>query len=398
MFDVVVVGAGVFGVTAALELQQRGYKTCLMDPGPIPHPLAASTDISRVVRMEYGADELYTEMVEVCLPRWRDWNSELAEFSEPVGRLFHETGVTMFTRSEMTPGEFEFESYQVLVRRGHTPERLGADEITRRFPGWNPGVYVDGFFHALGGFAESGRVVSALVEKAQRSGVVTRAGSRVTSIQSVGKRKRVTGVLTSDGETLTCGRVVVAAGAWSPLLVPDLATVIRISGHPVFHIRPQDDRHFRIGPFATFMADIGRTGWYGFPVHPLEGVIKFANHALGLTLHPDEDRIVTREDETMLRRFLRETFPELLDAPIVYSRNCLYCDTLDEHFWIDAHPEISGLTVATGGSGHGFKFAPILGDLIADAVERVPNKWLPRFAWRSLAPDTEGEEAARFRG
>lgn len=81
---------------------------------------------------------------------------------------------------------------------------------------------------------------------------------------------------------------------------------------------------------------------------------------------------------------------------MVYTRRCLYADTLDEHLWIDRHPEIAGLSVATGGSGHGFKFAPLLGALIADSVEKRDNPWLHKFRWRELLPETAGEEAARY--
>lgn len=386
----VVIGAGIFGVTAAIELQKRGYATTLVDPGPIPHPLAASTDISKVIRMEYGNDEQYMEMMEASLPGWRAWNVEFGE------TLFHETGVTMFTRDEMKPGGFEYESFQMLRKRGHHPERLNADEISGQFPAWKADTYVDGFFHAAGGFAESGRVVSMLCEKARNLGVDCREGFSVDSIRI--DNGRVWGVVSTEGETIHSDQVVVASGSWTYVLVPELAGVMRATGHPVFHLRPENGRLFRMEAFATFTADVARTGWYGFPLHPREGVVKIANHGVGLRLHPDDERIVTGEDEAALRRFVEESFPTLVKAPIVFTRRCLYCDTLDEHLWIDRHPEISGLTVASGGSGHGFKFAPILGGLIADAFEEKPNSWLPKFAWREFGEGAQGEEAARFHG
>ena len=105
----------------------------------------------------------------------------------------------------------------------------------------------------------------------------------------------------------------------------------------------------------------------------------------------------TAEEETKKRQ--REAVDKLLaEAPIVYTRRCLYCDTLDEHFWIDRHPHVEGLAVAAGGSGHGFKFAPVLGGLIADAIEARGNSWLPKFAWRALEATAGGEEAARYHG
>ena len=115
---------------------------------------------------------------------------------------------------------------------------------------------------------------------------------------------------------------------------------------------------------------------------------------MSLLYLPDE-RVVNDEEIVCLRRFLSETFPDLVDAPIVATRLCLYCDTRDEHFWIDRHPERRGLVVAAGGSGHGFKFGPLLGGLVADAMEGRP---VAKFRWRSFAPDASGEEEARHHG
>ena len=182
------------------------------------------------------------------------------------------------------------------------------------------------------------------------------------------------------------------------MLVPELSSVMKVTGHPVFHLRPDQPAFFSAPLFTTFTADVARTGWYGFPVHPTEGVIKIATHGAGVEQHPDDPRVVTWDDERRLRQFLAETFPALVEAPVVYTRRCLYCDTLDGHFLIDHHPEKKGLSVASGGSGHGFKFAPILGPLIADMVESKANPWLEKFRWRSLGADTKAEEAARFHG
>jgi glycine/D-amino acid oxidase-like deaminating enzyme len=145
------------------------------------------------------------------------------------------------------------------------------------------------------------------------------------------------------------------------------------------------------------MADIARSGWYGFPLHPMEKVFKIARHSNGVRINArDPERVVSGADEAQLRAFLDLAFPSIAKAPIVYRRLCLYCDTRDGDFWIDNHPDHRGLSVASGGSGHGFKFAPILGELIADSIENIPNRWLPKFAWRDLAGNTIGKEASRY--
>jgi glycine/D-amino acid oxidase-like deaminating enzyme len=113
-------------------------------------------------------------------------------------------------------------------------------------------------------------------------------------------------------------------------------------------------------------------------------------------MSPDSpERVVTAEDEKNLREFLASTFPSLADAPIVYTRVCMYCDTHDGHFWIARDPEREGLVVAAGDSGHGFKFAPVLGEIIADAVE---GKHRNKFRWRPEVRAGTGTDAARSKG
>ncbi|HUS27960.1 MAG TPA: FAD-dependent oxidoreductase, partial [Kofleriaceae bacterium] len=126
----IVVGGGIFGVTAARSLRARGHEVTLIDPAPIgtPHPLAESTDISKVVRMDYGADADYTELGERSLAAWR---------TEP---LFHETGVMFISKVPLSG--FERDSYDLLTSRGHALQRLDANAIADRFPAWKRGTYV----------------------------------------------------------------------------------------------------------------------------------------------------------------------------------------------------------------------------------------------------------------
>ena len=389
-FDTLVIGAGIFGITTALEMKARGYHVAVLDPGPLPHPLAASTDISKVVRLEYGADETYMEMAEQAFEGWLKWNAELGE------TLFHDVGMLVLTSTPMSPGEHEYESYQLLRKRGHTPERLTSDAISRRFPAWKPGAYVDGFFHAQGGYVESGRVVAALVRLAQTHGVMLYSET-VEALSE--ERSRIKGVRTRSGNTFHAEHVVVASGAWTALLVPDLSSIVKVTGHPVFHLKPTAPALFSPPDFVVFTAGIAQTGWYGFPFHPYERVVKIANHGVGQVLHPERDeRVVTGSDVARLRAFLAAALPDLNDAELVATRRCLYVDTPDGDFWIDHHPQWAGITVATGDSGHGFKFAPVLGGLIADAVEGKPNPWLSKFRWRDVLWDEVRKESSRYQG
>ena len=385
----IIVGAGVFGLTAALELRRRRWAVRLTDPGPIPHPLAASTDVSKVVRLEYGSDEFYMAWAEEAREGWLRWNER---WPEP---LFHETGVLMLCRRAFAPGDFEAESFRLLTLRGHRPERLAPEAIARRFPAWNARLFQDGFYHSRGGYAESGRVIAALADEARRQGVEILEGAGVT--RWVMRGPRLEGVELADGSRHRSDEIVLAVGAWSPGLVPELASLLRPVGQPVFHLRPADPTRFEASVFPVFTADVSKTGWYGFPLNR-QGNVKLANHGPGRPTDPSGDRVVAETDEARLRVFLRETFPSLAEAPIVERRLCLYCDTPDGHFWIDRDPDRPGLTVAAGGSGHAFKFAPVLGPLIADVVEGRDHPLRSRFRWRPEAATVSAREAARFGG
>ncbi|MGO8998286.1 MAG: FAD-dependent oxidoreductase [Polyangiaceae bacterium] len=382
MVTALVVGAGIFGVTAALTLRRRGSDVVLFDQGPIPHPLAESTDISKIVRLDYGSDETYTTLMERALEAWRAW---------PASRYLHETGVLFGATSPFAPGGFEHESFELLTRRGHRVERLSGAEIARRFPAWSPSHFAEGYLNPAGGFAESGNVVTHLAREAADAGVRLAAETRVVSLLEVGSR--VVGLRTENGREHRADVVVVASGAWTQSLVPAVDGALRATGQPVVHFGPADASLFDAARFPVFSSDIARTGYYGFPVRG--GVVKIANHGPGRRLARASDpRAVNDEEIARMRGFVAGALPLLTSAPVVATRQCVYGDSPDEHFWIAPDPGRAGLVVAAGGSGHGFKFAPLLGDLIADACE---GRVIGRFAWRPGRPEA-GEEQARYRG
>ncbi|MGB9476705.1 MAG: FAD-binding oxidoreductase, partial [Candidatus Udaeobacter sp.] len=200
MSKVVVVGAGINGVTAAIELKKRSHGVILVDPGPLPHPLAASTDISKAVRAAYGSDEDYTELAERSIKLWRDWNEEFGI------ELYHETGVMFVRRREMQPGDFEYESFKTLEQRGQRIERMNSARLWKRFPAWNPELFQDGVLELEAGYAESGRVVAALVARAKAAGVELRQNSRFSQLDE--RHGRVKGVLFDNGERIAGDSVV----------------------------------------------------------------------------------------------------------------------------------------------------------------------------------------------
>ena len=267
--------------------------------------------------------------------------------------------------------------------------------LRERFPAWNGEPYQDGFVNVEGGYAESGRVVAMLLKRAASLGVELREGARFAELSE--GDGRVNGIVLQDRQRIDGDVVLMAVGAWTPYLLPFTKPFFRATGHAVFHLKPRNPELFAPERFPVFADDISSTGYYGFPLNR-DGVVKVANHGPGREMSPDSaQREVTPEDETHMRAFLKRALPALADAPIASTRVCMYCDTHDGDFWIAPDPERPGLIVAAGDNGHGFKFAPVLGGIIADAVEGKANPLLHKFRWRPEVRPGEKKEAARFR-
>src|SRR5436309_12684246 len=273
----------------------------------------------------------------------------------------------------MQPGDFEYESCRILEKQGHRLERFDSSTFHQRFPAFAEDRFQEGFFDPDAGYVESGRVVATLIEHAKALGVELREHTKFAALAE--SDRRVEGIVLEDRHRINGDAVIMATGAWTPHLLPFTKKFLRSTAHPVFHLRPKQPNFFLPERFPFFGADISTTGYYGFPLN--QGVVKIANHGPGREMSPDSPaRAVTREDESNLREFLSETIPALANAPIVYTRICLYCDTHDGDFWIAADPERPGLVISTGECVHGFKFVTVLGEIAAAALVVKPNPLL----------------------
>jgi glycine/D-amino acid oxidase-like deaminating enzyme len=311
-------------------------------------------------------------MGERSIERWRAWNAKWSE------NLYHEVGFLVMSREEMKSGGFEHDSHAFLSRRGHKLRRTSSSMLRELHPAWNHAVYRDGYLNPVGGWVESGRVNARLAAEARQAGV--EIIENVPNPQPRYEGTRCVGI-DSTNQNWSADVVLVAAGAWTPMLLPHLQNVMWATAQTVFHFKPADPQPFMPPQFPVWGADIGKTGWYGFPANA-DGLVKVANHGPGRRVNAIDPRSLPAGEEERYRAFLRGTFPSLADAPLAATRVCLYCDTFDGAFWIDHDPEHAGLIVAAGDSGHAFKFTPVMGGIIADVVERKPNPWAVRYRWR----------------
>lgn len=385
--SVIILGAGMSGLTTALELRSRGWAVTVADQGPAPHPDAASTDISKVVRADYGDDELYCEMAEQAITGWRRWNVAWGR------EYYHECGYLLLASgSAMRPGGYEDTSFRVQKKRGQKVEPIDATKLRARHPRWNAERYGAGYYNPNAGWVESGAVVVRLADDARKAGIQVRERAPLVAMSHEGGR--VTGVVLGDGARLAGDVVVSALGAWTPFAFPELGALLRTTGQAVVHFKPAEPQAWAAPAFPVWAADIEQTGRYGFPVNA-DGIVKVAKHGAGVPItRPDQKREVTEADMAEARDFLRGSIPALADAPVVATRQCWYGDALDGDFLIDQHPMREGLFVVGGDSGHGFKFAPVMGGLIADVVEGKANAWTERFRWRTARPKKEAARAS----
>lgn len=373
---IIIIGAGAWGAAAAVQARARGAAVILLEADTVPAPAAASTDVSKAIRAGYGADRLYSDLMLDALAGWRRWNDA---WPRP---LFHETGVLFLAGA---PGGFEDASRETLTACGAPVEALDPADLRASFPQWANGRFTGGYFNAMGGWAESGAVVRQLVDLARAAGVEVRERSPVQAIEE--------GVVVLAEERLTADVIIVAAGARLPALLPELADRVRPTGHPVFLLAPPGPGRWRAPAHPVFGADIARSGWYGFPALA-DGRLKIAHHGAGLTLQPGARRPVSLDMKARLRSFLSDALPALADAPLVEARYCVYADAFDGDFIVDRHPDRPGVIVLGAGSGHGFKFTPLVSGWIDALLEggHAPR----RFAWRTRgAPRREAARSDR---
>ena len=364
-----VVGAGVFGLAAAIELRSRGHAVTVFDRGEPPYENASSTDVSKAIRRTWyaGDNGTYVELVERAAVQWRDWERRSGE------SFYHQTG-GLGALGSFEPGDPMHSSVEYLRGRGAAVEVLSKAEARARFPQFNFASGEVCVYDGWAGYLESGRAVAVMARLAREDGVEVRDR---TPVEGVGETSSHTEVAV-EGGCVRFDRVVVAAGCWVGSLLPAIGAGVRITHQEMLLIVPEEPAKFAHGAMPVWSLDPDGEGWYGFPMLR-EGYVKVAKDAPGGTVDPDMDRGGTGEFAEQALVFLRERIPELAEGRVVGGRSCLYTVTPDDHFIVDRAPGYGSVFVAGGGSGHGFKFGGSIGPVIADAVEDIPNSLGDRF-------------------
>ncbi len=361
-YDVVIIGGGVMGAAAARELARKPLRVALLDQAALPNPRGASVDHSKVFRFAYP-DTLYARLAMDGLKLWRNLEEESG------ARLLTETGVLLLGHNRPS---FETETFDVLRGLGVGAEMLASRDVADRYPQFDAGSFVYGVFDPSGAILHAESAVRALIETARRRGVSVIETERVTGIEKSGGAIRVT---TEAGNSFESGRALITAGPWTRRLLPQLSDRLKVTRQEVayFEPLPADCSSFEAERFPIFLEL--ETGFYGFPIHH-SGAMKIANHHKGPAVDPySQDEPVSDEFIEQCRAFFRKFIPALASATVKETRVCLYNNTPDDDFIIDWHPELEGVLIATGFSGHGFKFGSVIGRIAAELLSEGKSSY-----------------------
>jgi sarcosine oxidase len=372
-FDVVVVGAGVFGAWTALHLAKRRQRVLLVEAYGPAHTRASSGGESRIIRMSYGPDEIYTRWSQSSLRQWK-------ELFEAAGQsLFHKTGVLWLS----SDGDESFgQSIATLQRCKIVHDVFNQSDLETRYPQINLEGISRGLLEPESGVLLARRAVACIVENAFRFGVRLQNAQ----IRSPRAHKALDFVETSSGDRISAGAYVFACGPWLGKIFPE------ILGSRIFPTR-QEVFFFATPPGDTRFAPPGLPTWliqpdevYGMPDIEARG-LKIACDTHGERVDPDtQSRLVSAQSAEWARSFVARRFPALTNSPITETRVCQYENTSNGDFLIDRHPEISNVWFAGGGSGHGFKHGPAVGEYTASMVLGEGTRE-PRFSLATKATE-----------
>jgi sarcosine oxidase len=367
-FDVAIIGLGVMGSAALAALARRGRRVVGIDRFVPGHDRGSSHGATRVIRLGYFEHPSYVPLLRAAYPLWRD----LEALS---GRsLLCITGILEIGApdSDLVTGTLRSSRLHNLAH-----EILDAPGLTKRFPAFRlPDNFV-GVLQPDGGFVRAEPTVAALQALARGAGAGLRIGERVLAVEP--HRDGV--VVKTRHSNVFSECAIVAAGPWVKSLLPQLAAPIRVTRQVLGWFEPRDRAQFAAERFPVFLLQNSDGIFYGFPAEA-DGVKVAKHHHAGEAVDPDHhDRTVSTADEAVIRVALKAHVPDA-DGRLLAARTCLYTTTPDGDFVLDRLPGCPQIIVASPCSGHGFKFAPVIGEILADlAVTGHTEHDISRFSF-----------------
>jgi monomeric sarcosine oxidase len=369
--QIAVVGAGAFGGWTALHLLERGARVTLLDAWGPGNSRASSGGETRVMRGTYGPDQPYTEMAARALKLWQKYERQWKR------NFLHRTGVLWMAAGRNEDDAFERGSVEMLRAAKINFQELSTPEMKNRWPQINfEGIHW-GIFEPDCGYLDARASCQAIVEAFVAAG----GKYRQLAVQGEGlEHWPLRSLALSDGSRLEADRYIFACGPWLGKLFPQaVGDLVQPTRQDVFFFgTPAGDDRFTDRHLPVWADHRGRFR-YGIPGSDRRG-FKIADDTRGPAFDPtDGDRVITPETLKDIRDYVAFRFPALKDAPLLETRVCQYEQTPDSHFIIDRHPAVENVWIVGGGSGHGFKHGPAVGNMMADLVLKERE---PAAAWR----------------
>jgi len=367
---VIIVGAGGVGAMAAWRLAKAGVEVIALEQFRLDHDRGSSYGDSRIVRRVYP-DMLYTEWMADAYVLWDELQS-LA----PQGELMTRAGGVFFGAAQHPHLQA---AQAALEASGVEHTVLDANTAMQRFPAFRLNADEIALYEPSMGYARASKCVSAAAQLARTLGANFILANPVVGLAATKGGVRVT---VASGEAFEGDRLLLTAGAWTgPLLQPlGVSVPLIVTRQPYIHLEPAPEsaENFQRGRFPVWIDAPANT--YGFPLLGEAPGVKIGLHDHGAAVTPETvDREVREADIEAVQAYAARRF-QGLTAHVVYKKVCLYTNTPDEDFLLDAIPGLPGAFVISACSGHGFKFTPLLGQVAADLVTETPVRYdLSRF-------------------
>lgn len=360
-YDVVVIGQGAAGSAALYHLARRGKRVLGLERHAINHDLASSHGQTRIIRLGYFEHPSYVPLVRAAYTLWRDLEAASGE------TLIHITGIAEMghPKSELVTGTLDSSRQHNL-----THEIIDAKETMRRYPAFK---LPDDFITVIqpeGGYVEAAKSVRVHTKLAQDAGAELRTGERVLAIEPRGEGVRI---VTQNGK-IESASVIVAAGAWTKTLLPALPANLFATRQMLTWFDVAEPAPFREPAFPVWMLESELGIHYGFPWSEEEGLKVALHHHERERVDPETyDRAMSAKDEALVRAGVTRFLPAA-DTKLRASKSCLYTMTDDGDFILDRMPGYPQIVVASPCSGHGFKFSPVIGEVLADLATTGSTK------------------------
>ncbi|MEI6231454.1 MAG: N-methyl-L-tryptophan oxidase [Planctomycetota bacterium] len=350
--DVIVIGGGAMGTATVFELAKRGATVRLFEQFAIGHDLGSSHGYSRIIRRAYYEHPDYVPFVDRAYELWRELEKNVGE------RLLEITGII-----EMGgPGSPLLKGSLASCTEHSIPhELLDAQQISARFPQFAVPSWMRGVWQKDAGILAVERCILAFRLAAKNAGAQLHEEEEVLTIEP--HAGGVT-VRTRKG-SYSAAKAVVCAGSWAGKVLADLNLPLCVTRQALGFFTPKKRALFELGTFPLFLMELYGHSFYGFPFFGVD-CMKVASHSHGKMVTPETvDRQFNSADEAELRDFLDAHIPDAAGR-LNFGKICLYTNTPDGHFILDAHPNHPSILIAAGFSGHGFKFASVVGETMAE--------------------------------